>query len=190
MAATLSQDVPFPVAAQLTARHTTLSPNSVSIAKASKDGGIFTMTPDRDNATEVTVSVTSPRFTSSAHSGLQAAAGDKLEPEFPQVVSITANSLNVIEGETVDIRVRADRADDEDTTIRYAIRPDTNPDTADASSADYTDPGNGQVTIPSGETDASISIRIIRDQDSSETRSETLMVSLLEPAPGQATKAG
>ena len=190
MAATLSQDVPFPVAAQLTARHTTLSPNSVSIAKASKDGGIFTMTPDRDNATEVTVSVTSPRFTSSAHSGLQAAAGDKLEPEFPQVVSITANSLNVIEGETVDIRARADRADDEDTTIRYAIRPDTNPDTADASSADYTDPGNGQVTIPSGETDASISITIIRNQDSSETRSETLMVSLLEPAPGQATKAG
>ena len=31
-----------------------------------------------------------------------------------------------------------------------------------------------------------MSITIIRDQDSSETRSETLMVSLLEPAPGQA----
>ena len=186
MAATLSQDAPFPVAAQLTARHTTLSPNSVSIAKASKDGGIFTMTPDRDNATEVTVGMTSPRFTSGVHSGLQAAAGDKLEPEFPQVVSITANSLNAVEGETVDIRVRADRADDEDTTVRYAVRPDADPDTPNASAADYTDPGNGQVTIPSGETDASISITIISDQHRSEPRGETLLVSLLEPAPGQA----
>ena len=185
MAATLSQDAPFPVAAQLTARHTTLAPDSVSIARASKDGGIFTMTPDRDNVTEVTVGVTSPGFTSGAHSGLQAAAGDELEPEFPQVVSLTVNSLNTAEGETVDIGVRADRADDEDTTIRYAIGPDTNPDTPDASAEDYTDPGNGRVTIPSGETGASISITIIRDQDSSESRSETLLVSLLEPAPGQ-----
>ena len=84
MAATLSQDAPFPVAAQLTARHTAVSPDSVSIARASKDGGIFTMTPDRDNAAEVTFGVTSPRFTSGAHSGLQAAAGDDLEPEFPR----------------------------------------------------------------------------------------------------------
>ena len=185
MAATLSQDAPFPVAAELTARHTDLAPDSVSIARASKDGGTFTMTPDRNNAAEVTVGVTSPRFTSSAHSGIQAAAGDELQPEFPQVVSITVNSLNAVEGETVDIGVKADRADDEDTTIRYAIRPDTNPDTADASAMDYTDPGNGQVTIPSGETGASISITIIRDQDSSETRSETLLVSLLEPAQGR-----
>ena len=186
MAATLSQDAPFPVAAQLTARHTALSPDSVSIARASKDGGIFTMTPDRDNAAEVTVGVTSPRFTSGAHSGLQAAAGDNLEPEFPQVVSLTVNFLNAVEGETVDIGVKADRADDEDTTIRYAIGPDTNPDTADASAADYTDPGNGQVTIPSGETGASISITIISDEEHSEPRRETLLVSLLEPAPGQA----
>ena len=185
MAATLSQDAPFPIAAQLTARHTALSPESVSIARASKDSGIFTMTLDRDNATEVTVGVTSPRFTSGAHSGIQAAAGDELQPEFPQVVSITINSLNAVEGETVDIGVRADRADDEDTTIRYAIRPDADPDTADASAADYTDPGNGQVTIPSGETGASIRITIIRDQDSSETRNETLLVSLLEPAQGK-----
>ena len=185
MAATLSQDAPFPMAAQLTAQHTTVSPNSVSIARASKDGGIFTMTPYRDNAAEVTVRVTSPRFTSGAHSGLQAAAGDDLEPEFPQVVSLTVNSLNTAEGETVDIRVKADRADDEDTTIRYAVRPDANPDTADASAADYTDPGNGQVTIPSGETGASISITIIGDQDHSEPRSETLLVTLLEPAQSQ-----
>ena len=150
MAATLSQDAPFPIAAQLTARHTAFSPNSVSIAKASKDGGIFTMTPDRDNTAEVTVGVTSPSFTSGTHSGIQAATGDELEPEFPQVVSITVNSLNAVEGETVDITVRADRADDEDTTIRYAIRPDANPDTLDASAEDYSDPGNGQVTIPSG----------------------------------------
>ena len=186
MAATLSQDAPFPMAAQLTAQHTTLSPNSVSIARASKDGGIFTMTPDRDNAAEVTVGVTSPRFTSGTHSGLQAAAGDGLEPEFPQVVSLTVNSLNTAEGETVDIRVRADRADDEDTTIRYAIRPDANPDTADADAADYTDPGNGQVTIPSGKTGAGISITIVSDQDHSEPQMETLLVSLLEPAPGHA----
>ncbi len=186
MAATLSQDAPFPMAAQLTARHTTLSPNSVSIAKANKDGGIFAMTPDRDHAAEVTIDVTSPRFTAGAHSGLQAAAGDGLEPEFPQVVSLTVNSLNTAEGETVDIRVSADRADDEDTTVRYAVRPDTDPDTADASTADYNDPGNGQVTIPSGATDASISITIISDQDHSEPQRETLLVSLLEPAPGQA----
>ena len=186
VAATLSQDAPFPMAAQLTARHTTLSPNSVSIAKASKDNGIFTMTPDRDHATEVTVGVTSPRFTSGTHSGIQAAAGDELEPEFPQVVSIAVNPLNAVEGETVNIRITADRVDDEDTTVRYAIGPDADPDTDDASSADYTDPGNGQVTIPSGETGASISITIIRDQDNSETRSETLLVSLLEPAQGQA----
>ena len=186
MAATLSQDAPFPVAAELTTQHTALSPSSVSIAKATKDGGIFTMTPDRDKATEVTVGVTSPKFTSGTHSGLQAVAGDELEPEFPQVVSITVNSLNAVEGETVDIRVRADRADDEDTTIRYAIGPDANPDTLDARAEDYTDPGNGQVTIPSGETGATISITIIRDQDSSETQSETLLVTLLEPAPGQA----
>ena len=185
VAATLSQDAPFPMAAQLTARHTTLSTNSVSIAKASKDGGILTMTPDRDKATEVTVGVTSPRFTSGTHSGIQAAAGDELEPEFPQVVSITVNSLNTAEGETVDIRVRADRADDEETTIRYAIRPDTNPDTDDASTADYADPGNGQVTIPSRETGADISITIINDQDDSEPQRETLLVTLLEPAPGQ-----
>ena len=186
IAATLFQDAPFPMAAQLTARHTTLSPNSVSIARASKNGGIFTMTPDRDNAAEVTVGVTSPRFTSGTHSGLQAAAGEGLEPEFPQVISLTVNSLNTAEGETVDIRVRANRADDEDTIIRYAIGPDANPDTADASTEDYTDPGNGQVTIPSGETDASINITIISDQDHSEPQRETLLVSLLEPAPGQA----
>ena len=186
MAVTLSQDAPFPVAAQLTALHTTVSPNSVSIARASKDGGIFTMTPDRDNAAEVTVGVTASRFTSAAHSGLLAVTRDRLEPEFPQVVSITVNSLNTAEGETVDIRVRADRAEDEDTTIRYAVRPDANPDTADASAADYTDLGNGQVTIPSGETGAGISITIISDQDHSEPRNETLVVSLLEPAPGQA----
>ena len=186
MGATLSQDAPLPMAADLTARHTAVSPNSVSIAKASKDGGIFTMTPDRDNATEVTVGVTSPRFTSGDHSGLQAAAGDTLEPEFPQIVSVTVNSLNAVEGETVEIRVGVDRADDEDTTIRYAIGPDTNPDTPDASAEDYADPGNGQVTIPSGETGASISITIISDQEYSEPWRETLLVSLLEPAPGQA----
>ena len=144
------------------------------------------MTPDRDHAAEVTIDVTSPRFTSGAHSGLQAAAGDSLEPEFPQVVSLTVNSLNTAEGETVDIRVSADRADDEDTTVRYTVKPDTDPDTADASAADYNDPGNGQVTIPSGATDASISITIISDQDHSEPQRETLLVSLLEPAPGQA----
>ena len=186
MAATLSQDAPFPMAAQLTARHTTLSPNSVSIARASKDGGIFTMTPDRDNAAEVTVGVTSPRFTSGTHSGLQAAAGDELQPEFPQVVSLTVNSLNTAEGETVDIGVRADRADDEDTTIRYAIRPDANPDTADADAADYTDPGNGQITILAEETGAGIRITINSDQDHSEPERETLLVSLLGPAPDRA----
>ena len=186
MAATLSQDAPFPMAAQLTARHTTLSPNSVSIARASKDGGIFTMTPDRDNAAEVTVGVTSPRFTSGTHSGLQAAAGDELQPEFPQVVSLTVNSLDTAEGETVDIGVRADRADDEDITIGYAVRPDADPDTADAGAADYTDPGNGQVTIPAGETGTGIRITINSDQDHSEPERETLLVSLLGPAPGQA----
>ena len=55
MAATLSQDAPFPMAASLTAQNAALSPNSVSIPRASKDGGIFTMTPDRNNAAEVTV---------------------------------------------------------------------------------------------------------------------------------------
>ena len=186
MAATLSQDAPFPMAADLTARHTALSPNSVSIPRASKDGGAITMTPDRDRAAEVTASVTSPRFTSGTHSGLQAEAGDRLEPEFPQVVSLTVNSLDTAEGETVDIRVKANRADDEDVTIRYAIGPDADPDTADAGAADYTDPGNGQVTIPSGETGADISITIVSDEDRSEPQREPLVVSLLEPAPGRA----
>ena len=186
MAATLSQDAPFPMAAQLTARHTTLSPDSVSIARASKDGGIFTMTPDRDNAAEVTVNVTSPRFTSGTHSGLQAAAGNELQPEFPQVVSLTPNSLDTAEGETVDIRVSADRADDEDITIGYAVRPDADPDTADAGAADYTDLGNSMVTIPAGMTGTSIRITINSDQDHSEPERETLLVSLLGPAPDRA----
>ena len=189
IAATLSQDAPFPVSAALAAEHAVLDRTAVSIARAGKDGGIVTVQPDVDHATAVRVRVASAEFSSGATSGIAAVPGPALTPVFPQVLTMAAKAKESAEGMTATITVSADHAAEHDTTARYTVITDEDQATPDAGPADYADQGNGAVTIPAGETTADIVIDIHDDDDAGDAHGEMFAVSLT-PSGGDAYWVG
>ena len=68
------------------------------------------------------------------------------------------------EGDTASLAVTMARPRDEDVSFAYSFGPDADPATADADAADHGGEG-GIVTIPAGETEATILIPILDDDD-------------------------
>ena len=174
----LSQDAPFPVSATLAAEHAVLDRTTVSIARASEDGGIVAVQPDVDLATEVRVRVASAEFSSGAMSGIAAVPGPALPPVFPQVLTMATDAKKSAEGMPVTVTISADHAAEHDTTASYTVVTDEDQATPDAGPADYADQGNGAVTIPAGETTADIIINIHDDDDAGDAHGEVFVVSL------------
>ena len=97
-----------------------------------------------------------------------------------RVAFFETTSASAPEGGTARLTVRLSRASNASTSLDYVFGTDNDPNTSDASAADYQGSG-GTVAIAAGETEAEIEITIAEDSDIEPPR-EVFTVTLSVPA--------
>ncbi len=97
-----------------------------------------------------------------------------------RIAFFETTSASAPEGGTARLTVRLSRASNASTSLDYVFGTDSDPNTSDASAADYQGTG-GTLSIPAGQTEATIEIAIAEDIDIEPPR-EVFTVTLSAPA--------
>ena len=153
-----------------TMRFSAVSDNTAT-ARVSVQGSVLTVRGVARGAASVTV-------TARDSGGLTAT--QSFRAMVGRVAFFETTSASAPEGGTARLTVRLSRASNASTSLDYVFGTDNDPNTSDASAADYQGSG-GTVAIAAGETEAEIEITIAEDSDIEPPR-EVFTVTLSVPA--------
>ena len=127
----------------------------LSVAAVAVDGSVVTVDGIAHGVTTITVTAVDHR---------RLRASQSFAVSVGRQVSFASAEVSAPEGSTAMLRVALNRPRDAATTLRYVLGVDADPATPDADAADH-DGMDGEVTIATGATEASIAIAIGDDPD-------------------------
>ena len=138
------------------------SSSSPAVATARTDGHTLTVTAVAEGQARIAVRATDP-FGATASLSFLVTVGNPVSigGDAPGVDAI---ATSVPEGGVAEVAVAMAEPREKDVSFAYSFGPDSDPATADADAADHGGEG-GTVTIPAGETEATIRIAIADDDD-------------------------
>ena len=135
-----------------------------AVAAARVDGDMLAVTAIAEGQARITARATDTFGTTASLSFLVTVGNPASIGNGNDAGGVEAAVASVPEGGVAEVVVAMAAARTVDVSFAYSFGPDDDPATADADAADYGGEG-GTVTIPAGETEATISIPILDDDD-------------------------
>ena len=151
-----------------------------AVAITGIDGDMLTVTAVAEGQARITVRGTDP-FGAFASVSFLVTVGNPVSIGGAGDAAGMVAAGSAPEGGVAEVAVTMAEPREEDVSFDYSLGPDSDPATADADAADHGDEG-GTVTIPAGETEATIRIPIADDDDIEPAR-EAFVVEL-QPSDG------
>ena len=134
-----------------------------AVATAQLDGSALTVTAVAEGQARVTVRAEDTHGATASLSFL-ITVGNPVSIGGGDATGIEVAAASAPEGGVAEVSVAMAEPREEDVSFAYSFGPDSDPATADADAADHGGEG-GTVTIPAGETEATIRIPIADDDD-------------------------